>query len=249
MSNVVELLEKLIKPKSLNLCGGGSDNFLRKEELYAALNVAVSKHAFGLNALLMTQFSDLSATNHVAKILLRHAEDQGISFHEIKVSIAVCTVAKIPLEVQVKKIKSLHKRYGPRSFRSRKLITTWKKRIDSLERSGGHFHLIQKHRDDIKLEEKSLDSWAMKQAKTSTICPRCKGTGKASSKSCSSCDGLGRFSPSMQEMKQEIISRGISESELGLTWYAEIINLMNIIQIAQGEVVQEMKLRYELESI
>lgn len=204
MSNVVELLEKLSKPKSVNMSSNfsGSKSSLDKQELYSAICVAGKKSPLGLAVIMATEFGE----SHYADKLQRHllkSFGSGVQA-EALASVAYAELCFLPLGKNQARIKSLLKRYGPRANRSRRLIDSWKRAIKSLSRTGRHQSMIEQHELDIEKERLSLDEYADKYSHLSCHCPRCGGTGHGSEGPCKSCNGDGHFTNTRSDWKMHL---------------------------------------------
>ncbi|MGR5294757.1 TIGR02642 family protein [Vibrio mediterranei] len=224
MSNIVELLEKLSKPKSVNMSAtfSGPKNSLDKLEMYSAICIAGNINPVGLAIVMATEFGEgqyiKQLQHHLYDALGTNKTGKAMS------TIVMAELCQAPLGRNVTKIKSLLKRHGPRANRSRRLIDQWKKAIKSLSRSGRHQHMIDQHEKDIASEKIALDAYAEKYAALSLNCPRCGGTGQVNSHPCKSCNGEGRYKNTVKDWRLHLQAQGVKLTHSMQLQLDEIIN-------------------------
>ncbi|MGG5572442.1 TIGR02642 family protein [Vibrio diazotrophicus] len=240
MSNVVELLEKLSKPKSVNVSNTfkAPKGSLDKQELYSAICVAGKKSPIGLAIVMATEFGEIQYVEQLQRYLIDKLGSEEL------MAVAYSELCFLPLGKNQLRIKSLLKQYGPRAKRSRRLIDSWTRAIKSMTRSGRHHDLITQHLSNIESERHSLDEWATKYSKLSCNCPRCGATGSVNSEQCKSCHGDGHFKNKTANWKEHLGQFGISLTpELTL----RIESLLDDLSIKKNTAIDAMSKRARLE--
>lgn len=240
MSNVVELLEKLSKPKSVNMSNTfkAPKSSLDKQEMYSALCVAGKKSPIGLAIVMATEFGEIQYVDQLQNYLIEKLGSEEL------MTVVYSELCFIPLGRNQLRIKSLLKQYGPRAKRSRRLIDSWNRAIKSLTRSGRHQDLVNRHMSDIESERKSLDDWASKYSKLSCNCPRCGATGSVNGERCKSCHGDGYFKNKVINWKEHL---GQFDIKLTPELTLKIESILDDLAIKKQTTINAMTKRARLE--
>ncbi|MFM2589447.1 TIGR02642 family protein [Vibrio sp. TBV020] len=244
MSNVVELLEKLSKPKSVNMSSNfnRSKNSLDKQELYSAICVAGNKNPIGLSVVMATEFGEVQ---HVEKLQCHLLEAFGSDKNaQALMTVAYAELCFLPLGKNQTRIKSLFKRHGARANRSRRMIDSWKRAIKSLSKTGRHEGMIEQHELDIKTEKQALDDYADKYSRLSCHCPRCGGTGNGAEGPCKSCNGDGYFKNNHNDWKIHLSNLNV---KLDNDAAIKIESVVSELNANKALAIQAMKARAKRE--
>ncbi|MBC5832261.1 TIGR02642 family protein [Vibrio metschnikovii] len=231
MNYAVELLSKLHSPKPIFIERKSGRTRLTPDVILGAISTELHGYPVGRVIIEARYLNDLAAEKTLSAHILDKVKQEHVAHTSIVAHIVYCLVMQKPLHSQRVKLRSLHKQYGGRAKRSQKLISTWRERIKSMERSGNAKlqYMIDRHLDDIEKEKQQLLSYAELKASQSLNCPKCGGTGISANKGCDACDGIGYFKPTRERIYSEFRQMGarITEQDFTRTYQPVITDLVS----------------------